>query len=297
MKIVSFGSINFDHVYTVPHIVRPGETISCTSYQQFLGGKGLNQGIALKKAEADAYLAAQISESDAALPARLQSEYGVPPDLIEACPFPTGHAVIQVDRTGQNCIFIYPGANASVTLDFIDRTLSYFQKGDCVLLQNEIALVPEIIRRASERGLTVALNPSPFTDEILNWPLQLVDIFILNEIECAAFSGETEPEKMAEAMLQKYPHCKVVLTLGKNGVLYRDGQTTLRHGVYDVPVVDTTAAGDTFTGFFLAEYMKSRDAANALSLASAASSIAVSRKGAAPSIPRLDEVLAFRERQ
>ena len=202
----------------------------------------------------------------------------------------TGHAIIQVDKKGQNCILLYGGANQEITTDYIDDVLAHFEKGDMLLLQNEINNIDYIIKKAAEKGMILAINPSPISDELVKMDLTSITYFILNEIEGNELTQETDPEKIARKMRQIYPGCVVVLTLGKQGVMYYDGTNTYTHGIYDVPVVDTTAAGDTFTGFFLSTLMQGEDVPKALEYASVASSLAVSQKGAAPSIPTMEQV-------
>ena len=142
---------------------------------------------------------------------------------------------------------------------------------------------------AFDKGLEIAFNPSPMDNAILKYHLEKLTWFLLNEIEGGQITGETDPEKITDQMLAMYPRARIVLTLGKQGVLYRDKNERCTHGIYDVPVVDTTAAGDTFTGFFLACATSGASIPEALRLASIASSIAVSRKGAAISIPTMAE--------
>lgn len=127
--------------------------------------------------------------------------------------------------------------------------------------------------------------------KILEMPLNLVDYFILNEVEGAQICGIEKTDGMADLLLKKFPNAKIVLTLGSKGAVYKDKFVTASHGIYDVPVVDTTAAGDTFTGFFIEEISKNSSPQKALEIASKASSIAVSKKGAEPSIPTMKEVL------
>ena len=143
--------------------------------------------------------------------------------------------------------------------------------------------------------MKIVFNPSPVTRELCeSYPLELVDYFILNEIEGATLAGGGETdEEILQGLKKRFPRAAVVLTVGKRGVLYYDGENRFAHGIYDVPVVDTTAAGDTFCGYFVASVAQGVTADEALRRASIASSIAVSRPGAAPSIPTREEVLAF----
>ncbi|MCI2057879.1 MAG: ribokinase [Oscillibacter sp.] len=290
-KIVVFGSVNRDHVYTVDHLVEPGETISSSEVHIYWGGKGLNQSIALARAGAPTVLAAKIHPDEDAGLRELCRESGVDDSLVRRADAPTGHAIIQIDRTGRNGIFVYPGANGTVDADDIGATLSHMEPGDLLLLQNEISRIPEIIAAAHRRGVKVILNPSPVSEEMRCWPLELVDILIVNETEGAALSREKTPEEILDWFKKQYPSGAVILTLGEDGSYYQDAGRRIFQSAFPVSAVDTTAAGDTFTGFFLARMLSGADTQLCLRAAARASSIAVSRKGATVSIPTLREVL------
>ena len=289
MKILNFGSLNIDHVYQVDHFVAAGETEHSNGYAQHMGGKGLNQSVALARAGAETYHAGCVG-ADGAFLVDYLVQSGVHTEYIRTIHTPTGHALIQVDRTGQNCILLFGGANQCVTAAMVDEVLSHFDRGDILLLQNEISGLEAIMRAAHARGLRIALNPSPAAANLNTLPLDTVEWFILNEVEGAQITGETEPDAIADALLRRWPGCRVVLTLGKRGVLYCDESQRCRHGVYRVPVVDTTGAGDTFAGYFLAGAAAGRPIPQVLRDASIASSLAVSRAGAAQSIPTAQEV-------
>ncbi len=289
MKVLSFGSLNVDHVYAVENFVRPGETISSLGLERFCGGKGLNQSIALARAGAEVYHAGLVGE-DGSMLTELMELKGVNIDYTKVIDGPSGHAIIQVSQKGQNCILLYGGSNMKIDEKFVDSVIENFNKGDLILLQNEISSLSYIMDKAYEKGLRIALNPSPFNDRLKECPLHKVEYFILNEIEGNEISGESEPMAIAKTIIAKYPGSKVVLTLGKDGVLYYDGEVCERHGIYDVKVVDTTAAGDTFTGYFLACIGEGLSPAIALEKASKASSLAVNKSGASVSIPSRDEV-------
>lgn len=292
MNILNFGSLNLDYVYRVPHFVRPGETLSSVSMQTFCGGKGLNQSIALARAGAQVFHAGQVGPEGDILLQKLR-DAGVDTSFVRAGSNVTGHAIIQVDAAGQNCILLHGGANREIDADFVTEVLRHFGKGDILLLQNETSALPSLLSTAAERGLRVAFNPSPFDDAIRSLPLQAVTWFLLNETEGQALTGESEPDAICTALLEKHPGSAVVLTLGPRGVLYRTWQTRQTFGVYPVPVVDTTGAGDTFTGYFLAGILAGLEAHETLRRASAASSLAVSHNGASDSIPCLNDTLAF----
>lgn len=294
MKILNFGSLNLDYVYQMDHFVRAGETLSSSEYAMYLGGKGLNQSVALGRCSAPVYHAGVIGENGLPLADALKNA-GVDITFLRQGTGPNGHAIIQVNPSGENCILLYGGSNQQITRTQIDETLSHFTEGDILLLQNEINEIPYIITSAHSRGLKIALNPAPWSPTLHTWPLHLISYFIVNEIEGAALAGvdeNSDPDTILDAIRNRYPNSAVVLTLGGDGVCYDDGTHRLSHPIFKVPVVDTTAAGDTFTGYFLASLCRGETAEQALHIASKASSIAVSRPGASPSIPYLDEVLA-----
>lgn len=290
MKVLNFGSLNMDLVYQMPHFIRAGETLSSLSFSKGTGGKGLNQSVALKKAGADVYHAGLIGEDGMMLKDFLEAS-GVDTRFVKVIEEPTGHAVIQVEPKGNNCIFLYGGANQCVTEAFIDEVLAYFEAGDFLVLQNEINMIDTIIEKAYAKGMQIVLNPSPIADNLKALPLEKISWFILNEVEGGELTDETEAEKIADRLVELYPHAKIVLTLGGDGSMYVDAERRVPQAVYKVKAVDTTAAGDTFTGFFFAAVAEGVGIEDALRRASKASSIAVTRKGAAASVPMLDEVL------
>lgn len=293
MRILNFGSLNLDHVYQMEHFVRPGETISSENLSILCGGKGLNQSVALARAGAKVCHAGKIGADGGMLRNRLE-ENGVDVSCLLQGECPTGHAIIQVDKSGQNCIILFGGANTAITEQEADSVLASFERGNILLLQNEISALPHILEKAGQLGLQIALNPSPIDDKLVCLSeLKYVKWFIMNEIEGCELTGKTKPDEILSEMHRRYPGCEVVLTLGKQGAVYSDGKNTVKHGIYNVPVVDTTAAGDTFTGFFLAAISSGEEPARAMKLASIASSISVGRKGASDSIPTMDEVLEF----
>lgn len=290
MKILNFGSLNLDLVYQMPHFIRAGETLSSTAFNKNVGGKGLNQSVALAKAGAEIYHAGLIGEDGEMLRAFL-ADNGVDTRFVRTIDQPSGHAVIQVEPAGNNCIFLYGGANQCVTEAFIQEALEPFGEGDFLVLQNEINSIDKIIDAAYAKGMQVVLNPSPIADNLKDLPLEKISWFILNEIEGGELSGETDPDRILDKLTELYPHAQIVLTLGGDGSVYCGKGQRIRQQVYKVQAVDTTAAGDTFTGFFFAAVADGVEPAEALKRASKASSISVTRPGAAASIPTLAEVL------
>ncbi|MBE6909990.1 MAG: ribokinase [Ruminococcaceae bacterium] len=294
MRVLCFGSLNIDYVYQVPCFVRKGETLAATELQSFSGGKGLNQSVALARAGIKTFHAGAIGEDGAFLAEELRAA-GVDTSFV-AClhDVRTGHAVIQKTPEGDNCILLYGGANRAVTHEQIDRTLAHFSAPDVLVAQNEISEPGYLLERAKARGMRIALNPSPM-DETLRPLLPLSDFLLLNEIEASQLLGcdaHADPGDMAEELRKSLPATAIVLTLGENGSIYAARDGMIRCPAERVTAVDTTAAGDTYTGFFLAGILNGFDAARAMRFASAAAAIAVTRPGAAPSIPTRDEVLA-----
>lgn len=289
MKVLSFGSLNLDMVYQMDHIIRGGETFTADRLDRYPGGKGLNQSVALARAGAEVYHAGNIGPDGELLTSTLGGA-GVHTEHIRVLDTGSGHAIIQVERSGENGIILYTGANGCVTSQQIVQVLACFDAGDYLILQNEINLVGEIMEKASAKGMKIVLNPSPMDGKIKALPLELVDIFMLNEIEGGEISGKAQPEEILDALQVRFPGAQVVLTLGSRGSVYMQGQTRIYQDIYKVKAVDTTAAGDTFTGFFISALLRGGTPGEALNTAAKASAIAVSRKGAAPSIPTWDEV-------
>ena len=280
--------MNLDYVYAVEHFVTPGETIASESMIVNFGGKGLNQSVAATRAGSCVFHAGKIGNNGADLKKFLSDE-NIDIRFLRESDFPNGHAIIQVDRSGQNSILLFPGSNQDQKKSEIDETLSFFEQGDYLILQNEINEIPYLIEMAHNKGINVVLNPSPITSKIKEYPIDKVSLIILNEIEGYELSQNKEPLKIVEVLFDRYG-CNILLTLGKQGAIYFDGSEIFSHGIYNTEVVDTTAAGDTMNGFFVALISQGRSPSEALHIASKASSIAVSRKGAAQSIPTLREV-------
>lgn len=294
MKILVFGSLNIDHVYRMPHLVRAGETLASASYQKNAGGKGLNQAIALARAGQEVCFAGALGKDGLFLRDYLAS-CGVDVSLLQVVDEPTGHAMIQLDEDGQNAIVLYGGANQRITPEMIREVLAPFAPGDFLLLQNEINLLPEIVEQAKAKGMRVVLNPSPMSDALREL-LPQVDWLILNEVEGEDLTGCARPEEMLQALLGMQPACRVVLTLGEQGAMYADAQKRCFQPAVRTEAVDTTAAGDTFTGFFLSGVLSGASEEASLEMAAKAAAITVSRPGASKSIPSLQEVKAREHR-
>lgn len=291
MKVLNFGSLNVDYVYNVDHIMMPGETQSSTARNVFAGGKGLNQSVALAKAGLPTYHAGQVGrDADGDMLLQVLARSGVDISLVNRIDGPCGHTFIQVDKNAQNCIMLFGGANRCISAEYRREVFSRFEKGDVIVLQNEINDLDRVIDEAHAKGMTIVLNPSPFDAGLDGCDWGKVDIFFINEVEGAQISGKTEAEEILAWFRAHHPKALVVLTLGGAGsCCMKDGEV-YHQAIVPVKAVDTTAAGDTFTGFFLRAYLGGQSIPEALALAARASSITVSRPGAADSIPTMAEL-------
>ena len=295
MKILNFGSLNIDYAYKVQHIVEKGETISSEALNIYPGGKGLNQSIALGKAGVEVYHAGAVGKEGMFLVEFLEKA-NVNTEYIRIVPkIKTGHAIIQNNAQGDNCIILYGGANQAITKEQVNDTLDRFVAGDYLILQNEINELAYIVEKAYAKGMVIVLNPSPMNEKITKLPLEKVDCFILNEIEASQILGVTYDNEadIINALAEKFIHAKVVLTLGEKGALYCDGKNTVVQKAYQAKAVDTTAAGDTFTGYFLSGEIRGLPIETSMDLAAKASAITVSRPGAGVSIPSIAEVVGM----
>ena len=290
MKILNFGSLNIDLVYQVPHIVKPGETISASSFQQHAGGKGANQSVALAKAGLPVWHAGTLGKDGLWL-LELLKDFGVHTDLIRQYEGPSGQAIIQVSEKGQNSIFLLGGGNVSINEEQVEKTLSHFEEGDFLVLQNEINMIPLIMEKAAEKGMKICLNPAPYTEDVKSWPLESLELLVVNEIEGADLAGEPGSyEETLDRLCAAYPGVGILLTAGKEGSYYGRDKEREYVPIVDAPVVDTTAAGDTFFGYFLASRLDGMGTRQAMERATLASSITVSRPGAMESIPLAREL-------
>lgn len=288
--ILNFGSINIDHVYTVDHFVRPGESLTCPQYQVFAGGKGFNQSIAIARAGAQVKHVGLIGKDGLWLK-ELLSKDKANVEFLETCDQATGHAIIQVDQNGENCIIIYGGANKSFDKKFIEKVFTTDKECDKVLLQNEVNELDLIIEKAFQNNKKVILNPSPFTNSLLALPLSKISMLILNEIECQQMGQANDLNIALKNILKQTPSMEILLTRGKDGVLYANQNKMQEFQAFKVAKpVDTTAAGDTFTGYFLGGLEHNLAIPNAIQQGMKAAALCIQKKGAAESIPYISDL-------
>lgn len=289
MKILNYGSINVDHVYSVDHISRAGETLAARCYQVFAGGKGANQSAALALAGAVVYHAGRVGQEGTWVVDKLAG-LGVDVRHVTVHEEPTGHASIQVDPHGQNSIVIYAGANEHQDMDTARSVLRHFEPGDMLLLQNEINGIYDLIDEGSKFGLRVVYNPAPAAPWVRDLPLHLVDTIILNQTEATALTGADDVPRQLEQMASNWPSLDCVLTLGTAGMAYRGRAGAFALPAVSVAATDTTGAGDTFIGYYLAAIAGGMTPEDAAARAVKAAALCVCRPGAMDSIPAAAEV-------
>jgi len=286
MKILNIGSINIDYVYEVDDFVTSGETIPSKNFQTFLGGKGLNQSVSLAHAGAKVYHAGNINSKDNFIIEELK-KWNVNTKYINEIEESTGHAIIQINKDGENSIIIHGGANRKITSNQIDSILENFNNQDILLIQNEINKIPEIINKASERGMKIFFNPAPMTNKVSTYPISLIDCLIVNESEANKLTGiKGNNNQTINSIKKKYPNTTILLTLGKKGSIYFDKNSYKKCKAVKVKAIDTTAAGDTFIGYFLTLFSKEKKLEDCLKMASIAAAKCVTKKGGAISIPK-----------
>ena len=285
-RIITLGSLNLDFTYQLPKPLEVGETLSSLSYRCGAGGKGANQSIAAARAGAEVYHAGRIGR-DGTLLRRTLADSGVRLDFLEEVETPTGHAVVLINDAGDNSIVLFGGANRTIDETFIDRVTSAAKPGDILLLQNEITNIDHAMEAGKKAGMRVAFNFAPFDPKLApELPLSLCDYLFLNRIEAGGIAGKSDVEEILETLARRYPETELVLTLGPEGAVALTPAGQRFHADSPrVKVVETTAAGDTFIGYYLAAVLDGFDTGRALERACRAAALCCSRAGAAESIP------------
>ena len=291
-KLVNLGSLCIDNVYSVPNITAAGETVASLDYAIHPGGKGLNQSLAAAKAGAQVAHVGCVGAEGRWLKQTL-SDAGVDVAAVRETDTPSGHAVIQVNPSGENAIVISGGANRTLKDADIDTAFALCDADDWLLLQNEINRMEEIFERSSRAGQKLALNLAPVDDRIAEYDLSALDLLIVNEVEAQALSGEAGVDAAFETLCARFPRCDVVVTLGRDGLRYGKGNDRLDLGAFAIEAVDETGAGDAFVGYVMASVLEGRPMRDALLAGSAAGALAATRAGAASSIPDREAVASL----
>lgn len=292
MKILNFGSLNIDIFFRVENIVKPGETISAKSIEKRPGGKGLNQSVALSKSFENVYHAGSVGDDGIFLIDYLKSE-NINTKYIKKSDKLTGNAIIQVDDRGENSIVLYKGANFDNDKKFIDEVLDNFDKDDILLLQNEISSMKYLIDKAYEKGMKIVLNPSPITDEIKEFDFNKIDLLLVNEIEAKNIANKNSVDESIDYFTSTYKNINLIVTVGSKGSIFVNKDEKIKQEGIKVESVDSTGAGDTFTGFFVSYFYQGKSVRDCLKFASLASALSVTKSGASISIPSLCDVKEF----
>lgn len=283
--IWNLGSINADNFYSLPHLPGPGETIAATDLRQGLGGKGANMSVAAARAAARVMHIGAVGQDGAWALGRLL-EYGVETAHITVIDTATGHANIHVDAAGENNIVLFPGANHMITDQMIGAALAEASPGDFLLMQNETLGQVFAVETARLLGMRVAYAAAPFTADSVKQIMDKVDLLVLNAIEAEQLAEATGKE------LGDLPVADIIVTLGADGCRWisANGQSQRTFPAYKTDVVDTTGAGDTFTGYLVAALDRGMQMPEAIELAQKAGALMVARQGTADAIPDLKEI-------
>lgn len=292
MKILNFGSLNIDIFFRVENIVKPGETISAKSIEKRPGGKGLNQSVALSKSFENVYHAGSVGDDGVFLIDYLKSE-NINTKYIKKSDKLTGNAIIQVDDKGENSIVLYKGANFDNDKKFIDEVLDNFDKDDILVLQNEISSMKYLIDKAYEKGMKIVLNPSPITEDVKEFDFNKIDLLLVNEIEAKDIANKDNIDESINYFMATYPNINLIVTLGSKGSIFVNKNEKIKQEGIKVESVDSTGAGDTFTGFFVSYFYQGKNVRDCLKFASLASALSVTKSGASISIPSLCDVKEF----
>ncbi len=281
--VYNIGSINIDHRYALEHFPAPGETLAASAYTRSLGGKGCNQSVALARAGAHVAHVGAIGPGDEWIEDTLRAE-GIDTRHVARISTETGHAIVMVERSGENSILIHPGANRALSAEQVESALRSASPGDWALCQCETNRVGETLSLARELGLRTAFNPAPFSAAVVA-DLPGLDLLVVNALEADSLAGALG------CAVEAIPVAMLVVTRGGDGCsTYCDGQR-LDVPAFPVVATDTTCAGDTFIGYALAGLAAGADLAATLRLASAAAAICVTRPGAVDAIPARAEAV------
>ena len=289
MAIWNLGSINADFVYRVPHIPGPGETLASVDRQRFLGGKGANMSVAAARAAAPVHHIGAVGEDGRWAIERLL-EYGVDTRNIAVLDTETAQAIIMVDDDGENAIVLHPGANAEVPQATLQAAMADASTGDWLIIQNETNLQRTAAEMGKKMGLHVAYAAAPFDADRVQAVLPSLDFLILNAVEAEQLEEATGKSPA------NLPVRDVIVTLGADGADWYGPDGKQHFDAIAVDAVDTTGAGDTFTGYVLAGLDRGMPMQQAIGQATKAGALMVMRHGTADVIPDLSEVQAFSDR-
>lgn len=284
--IYNLGSINADYIYQVPHLPVPGETLAATALTRELGGKGANQSVAASRAGAQVIHVGAVGPDGAWAISELEG-HGVDCTHVTMLDSTTGHAIINVDTSGENAIVIFPGANQEQSLTDVESAFLVAGQGDFLLLQNETNLQADVAKLARSKDMTVVYSAAPFSPDSVRAVLPYVDILVMNSVE---FSQLTE---VLGDTISDLPAMVQIVTKGSAGVDWIENETTRHVPAPQVKPVDTTGAGDCFAGYVVAGLAEGMSPEEALRLGTSAAALQIQRRGTAGAIPIRSDVNAL----
>jgi len=288
MTIYNLGSLNIDLIFAVDRFPAPGETLTAAGLTRGLGGKGANQSVAAARAGASVFHIGAVGEDGIWMKDALES-FGV--DVAHVAVLTeenSGQATVYVEPTGENMIVIHIGANGALTDAQLDAALAGAKAGDWLIMQNETNHTAEAAHAARARGLKVAYSAAPFEADAVDALLGGIDLLVMNEVEMRQL------EAALPGRLPDLANIDRLITMGKDGArLIQRGGAEISTPGFAVDAIDTTGAGDTFLGTFIAALGNGTDPETALRRATAAAAIQVTKRGSSSAIPDRATVDAF----
>ena len=288
MTIYNLGSINVDHLYMLERIPKPGETLSSLETHITIGGKGLNISVAANRSGADVRHIGVVSSADPSV-LDMIAGLGLDSALISQVDVQTGHAIIYVDENSENSIVVHGGANLCFSESQIRTALSSAQPDDWLVLQNETNANEIGISIAREKGMQIALVAAPFNAKTMPEQIEKVDLVSMNKTESELF------EVISGTSIGNLKSIDFLITYGADGAVFLSDGEARRIAAHKVHSIDTTGAGDTFFGVFMAHYTSRGCVETALKKANAAAALIVQRRGVASVVPSQKEIDTFLE--
>ncbi|WP_195937930.1 ribokinase [Romboutsia sp. 1001713B170131_170501_G6] len=299
-NICVIGSLNMDLVVNVEKMPKAGQTLLGSNFKEVPGGKGANQAVAMARLNGNVTMIGKVgNDSFGETLVNSLKKDNINTNYIQVAEGPSGVALITVDKNAQNSIVVAPGANYKLTKEDIDKNIDAIKNSDIVVVQLETPLetIKYALKKAKELGKYTILNPAPavvLEDEII----ENVDLLTPNETELEiisqkSISNEEDINECAQIMINKGVK-ELIVTLGSKGSLYINKETSMFKKAYKVEAIDTTAAGDSYTGALAVAIANGKDMEYAMDFASKVGALSVMKEGAQSSLPTLIEVENFR---